>query len=206
MAEDETKDESGGKLESDDKKDEQQGKGGGDDAAGLKSALDAERKARREADAARKTADAELEALRKEKKDREEADLSEKERAEKRAAEAEARATALEARTKEQAGRYAVAIEGGKLNIVDPEDAYVLLRSRGAAITYDADGNPTNVAELLKGLVKDKPYLVKSEGGNGGNGGRPGIPETPGGDRKGLTADQIAEARRSHTAVMRSTF
>ena len=51
--------------------------------------------------------------------------------------------------------------ESGKLNIVDPEAAFTLIRDR---IEYDDSGTPKNVDELLRDLVKAKPYLVKQVG------------------------------------------
>jgi hypothetical protein len=51
----------------------------------------------------------------------------------------------------------AVQIEAQRLGIVDPEVAATLI---AAKLELDADGTPTNAADLLKELVKAKPYLA----------------------------------------------
>jgi hypothetical protein len=54
----------------------------------------------------------------------------------------------------------AVLSQAGKLNIVDPEVAAQIIK---ADIELDESGNPTNIPDLLKQLVKDKPYLVAQQ-------------------------------------------
>lgn len=51
--------------------------------------------------------------------------------------------------------------QAAKLNVVDPEAAIKLLD--WSEIDYDDNGNPTNIPDLLKALVKEKPYLVAQQ-------------------------------------------
>ena len=161
-----------------------------EDTTALKAALEAERKSAKDAKAEAKAATTELETLRAEKRTRDEAELSEKEKAEKRATDAEAKAAAAELRIREQATRYAIAVEGGKLNIVDIEAAYLLVTVKPDAIQYGADGTPTNAEALLKDLIKNKPYLVKPTGS-----GRTGVPDSPPGDDASTRTERVGKAR-----------
>lgn len=99
-------------------------------------------------------------------KEIEDANLSEIEKAKKASADAEARAQAAEARAREITTRLEVERQARRLNIVDEDAAYRLLEA--GAITYGDGGQPTNVEELLKELVKARPYLVvqASSGGS----------------------------------------
>lgn len=74
-------------------------------------------------------------------------------------------------------------------NLVNVDDAFVLADL--SDVTVDDNGNVTGVKEAVEALVKDKPYLVKQDGGSGGSG--------PGGFREGgsRTANTaIEQARR----------
>lgn len=103
--------------------------------------------------------------LAKKLKDIEDAQLSELDKAKKLAQEAEDRAKAIEAERRADRLTLTIEREARKLNIVDPEMAALAIQSK---VEYDKDGQPTNVADLLKTLVKDKPFLVASEDGGGG--------------------------------------
>ena len=52
----------------------------------------------------------------------------------------------------------AAALAGGKLGVVDPEAVTKLLD--WSQIEYDESGRPTNVDDLVKALVAEKPYLT----------------------------------------------
>lgn len=103
----------------------------------------------------------EAEALIKKARDTEEASKSELQKAQERAAELEKRIEAEAAMRKEMAVSHEIAIQSGKLGIVDGDVAYKLLDKE--AIEFDDNGKPKNIEDLLKKLVQDKPYLL---GGN----------------------------------------
>jgi hypothetical protein len=62
-----------------------------------------------------------------------------------------------EARVRELAVNNEVLAEASGLGIISPKHAAKLLDQK--AIQFDADGNPTNVKELLSQLVIDAPWL-----------------------------------------------
>lgn len=117
---------------------------------------------RTEAAANRKKAD-ELEAKLKE---REDADLSEAQKLAKRAEDAEAKVTASQGRV----ARAESKVKAAELNIINPDTAYKLIKDD---ITFDKDGEPENLTELLTALVKDNPFLVKTDQQSSGNPGNP---------------------------------
>lgn len=90
------------------------------------------------------------------------AQLSEQEKAVKRATDAEAKVLETEAKAKDRMVRSEVKLSASKLGIVDPDVAYRLLDT--SEITFDSEGEPNNLEKLLTQLVKDKPYLVGSNG------------------------------------------
>jgi hypothetical protein len=137
-----------------------------------KKAIDDERAARRAADKAAKDAGNELERLRAELKKRDDADLSETEKLRKQLAEAESeRQTIIRDRQAERT-RFTVEREAGRLRFADPADAWNLIDQK--RIDFDANGNPTNVKELLAELAKAKPYLSARPGNGAGEGGARG--------------------------------
>ena len=90
----------------------------------------------------------------------EDAQLTEQQRLEKRATEAEATAKAYQQRI---AG-YEVKLTAQKLGIIDPDLALLAIQSQ---LEYEDDGTPKNAEKLLTDLAKAKPYLVAANG-NGG--------------------------------------
>jgi len=86
------------------------------------------------------------------------ANQTELEKAQARADKAEADAKAASDRARETALRAAVISEAAKRNVVDPDAAVALLDR--SALTLDADGAPTNVAEAMDALLTAKPYLA----------------------------------------------
>lgn len=97
-------------------------------------------------------------------------ELLETERREK--AERDQRIADMEARERSRVLRYEIRDAARDLSFADPDDAYHLIDRD--AVEYDDDGDPTNVARLVKALAEKKPHLVKAEGD-----GRRGIPATP---------------------------
>ena len=91
----------------------------------------------------------------------EEAAKSELQKAQERAAELEKKIEADKLERREMAVSHEIAIQSGKLGIVDGDVAYKLLDKE--AIEFDDNGKPKNIEDLLKKLVQDKPYLL---GGN----------------------------------------
>lgn len=86
------------------------------------------------------------------------AKLSDLEKAQKQAADA---AKAVEA-YKQRVADYAVRLEASKLGIVDPELAALAIAGR---LEFADDGTPSNATDLLKDLVKAKPYLIAQQAG-----------------------------------------
>lgn len=139
-----------------------------EDTAGLKSALQKERAARREAEKTRKAELAELDQLRREREERELAEKTEIEQAQARAEKAEAKAQALaesyvrdklESTIKElaQAAKFA-----------DPEDAVALVDRSNITYQQDAE-NPQDVTidkasveKAVKDLATRKPHYLKA--------------------------------------------
>jgi hypothetical protein len=74
--------------------------------------------------------------------------------------------------------KTAVAVEAAKKNVIDIDAALALIDR--AALEFDDDGNPKNIAETMDALLKAKPYLVG--GGttqSADQGARGGAGETP---------------------------
>lgn len=148
-----------------------EGKGSGDDGKGGNGSgeekFDATyvKQLRQEAAANRKKA-AEAEAK---LKAREDADLSETQKLQKQADEANKKAEEAEQRSRQRVARAEVLTEATKAKLVDPDAAYRLIRDD---IEFGDDGEPKNVATLIKQLAKDRPYLITRSTGSadGGSG------------------------------------
>ncbi len=94
--------------------------------------------------------------------------LTESEKLKLAATEAEARAAKADARLKANSTRFEVMLQAGQMGCIDPEAAFRLIDQ--ASITFDGDGNPTNVGDVLKGLEQSKPYLFAKPQAGSGNG------------------------------------
>lgn len=163
----------------------------------LKAQREAEKAAKAEAARAKREAEEkakEADDLRAKLKEREDAEKSELERAQEQAAEAVRKAEEAEARVRAAALRASVVAEASKLNLHDAAVAQRLLDPE--SIEYDADGEPTNIGELLKALVKDHPYLVKGKA-------TADVGETPGGNKKSLGDEEIRKQAGRRLAVSR---
>ena len=132
---------------------------------GLKSALEKERKT------AKKRDDEAAEAERK----RQEAALSESEKAAKRLAELEKTNVDLAERWKGAQAREALRTTAGKLAIAFANaqaEADAIGFALGAA-KIGEDGTVEDAETVLKTVIKDRPYLVRTEGGEGRGTPRP---------------------------------
>lgn len=87
----------------------------------------------------------------------EDAQLSDAQKLEQRATEAEAARDTYKARI----ASYAVQLAAQKLGIIDPELAALAIAGQ---LKYGDDGAPTNADELLKALLVNKPYLAGQAG------------------------------------------
>ena len=85
------------------------------------------------------------------------AQLSDAERQSKRLAELEAQSARFDADKRELQARLTVEREARKLGLFDEDAAFRLLDS--SKLKFDDDGRPTNAGDLLKELVKERPYL-----------------------------------------------
>ena len=124
--------------------------------------------------------------------------LTEQQRLQKSAQEAAERASSLEAQLKADRMTLAIEREARKLNIIDPEMAALAIQSK---VSYDAEGKPENVGDLLTQLVKDKPFLV-------GQSQQPQQPATPpgaGGSSTNPSRDGGAQTRTFSQAQLRDT-
>ena len=87
---------------------------------------------------------------------------------------AEERATAAEQRLRDANARSAVTDAATKLNAISTRAVYALIRGD---LDFDDDGEPTNVAKLLKQAQADEPSLFRASNGSG-DGGAGAEPET----------------------------
>jgi hypothetical protein len=116
----------------------------------------------REIEKAHKTASKELDELRAYRKQQEEAQLTEQERQAKRMAELEARETALTLAQQDRTLRYEAQLAAVRLG-VRPEAMELAWRAVDPAlVTWDDDGQPTNVETVLAGILDAHPYLKAS--------------------------------------------
>lgn len=130
-----------------------------------------------------------LSALEAAEKKRADAELSEKERLEKRLAEAQEARAAAEAVVNDVLLKTAVTLAAAKAGFIDAGVAYQLADLSGVEI--GEDGEVAGVDKALKGLAKDKPYLLKQEGGQ-----QPDINAGKRGGKKDGQADLEAIKRR----------
>lgn len=133
---------------------------GGDDIAGLKSALDKERKAARDAGKQLKTALDELNQLKN-------AGKSDEEKRDAALKDATARAEAAEKRLQDANARSAVTEAATKANALSARAVYALIRSD---LEFDDAGEPTNVDALIRQALKDEPALFRAANGSGDGG------------------------------------
>jgi hypothetical protein len=133
---------------------------GGDDLTALKSALDKERKAARDASKQLKSLQAELDQLRN-------AGKSEEEQREAALKSLQTEAERWKTRALESAARVAVSDAAAKANAIEPAAIFALV-SRD--IDYDDDGQPTNVADVIANARKAYPGLFRAAAGSGDGG------------------------------------
>lgn len=87
-----------------------------------------------------------------------EAQMSEIERTSKQFTELQATHNAYVQAMQTRIVRYEVQIQASKLGIIDPDAAARLIDS--SELDFDDNGIPTNAEDLLKKLLKNKPYLA----------------------------------------------
>lgn len=130
------------------------------------------------------------------------ANLSELEKANTRAEQAEQQATAAQERANAALRRAAVVSAAGAAGAVDADAVFALLSKD--AVTIGDDGQVTGAEEAVKALLESKPYLVGNSSNVKPPSGADGGPRGAGGDdsqqltRDDLTTmspDQINEAR-----------
>lgn len=124
--------------------------------------------------------------LEKAEADRQAASLSETQKVAKRADDAEAALRAARGRI----GAAELKAAASTAGIIDPDIAAALL---GGKVEYDADGEPKNVADLVKQLKTDKPHLFTAPGQSQRPPASSGGPANPGrqAGNGGLTLEQI---------------
>lgn len=98
-------------------------------------------------------------------KQHEEAKLTESERLQKRLAELEREQATWQRERQEHTLRYEAMLSAQRLGLVDPEAAYRLLDR--AAVEFDDDGRPRNIEQLLRDLVKTRPWLAGQTAASG---------------------------------------
>ena len=175
-------DESGGEGEG-----ESGGESGDDDTAGLKSALEKERKASRDAAKALKAAQAELDKIRnagKSEEERREADLKS----------AIDRATKAEEVAQKKSGEAAVFKAASES--ISPEAVYAIAASQ---LEFDDEANPTNVEDVIAAIKKSSPKLfpaAKGSADGGKSGAATGYEPSPGVARIAHAYEQNAKAAK----------
>jgi hypothetical protein len=100
------------------------------------------------------------------------------EKAERKAAEAEARALEKERQAQDTLIRSAVLSEAARSGFANPEDAYLLLTTKPI---LGEDGQPVGVAEAIKALAETRPYLIRGTTRQSIPAGEPFNPAGPGG-------------------------
>lgn len=144
---------------------------GDDDVAGLKFALESERTKAKTAARELKTAQQELNRLKnagKTDEEKRDADLKG----------AQERADVAETRLQTLAGRAAITDAAAKVHAISPKAVFALVKDD---LTYNDDGEPTNVAAVIAQARKNEPDLFRASGG-GGDGGAKGKPVTDAND------------------------
>lgn len=131
-----------------------------DDTAGLKSALDKERDAR-------KTADKELKDLRTKIAKLEAKDQTDLERLTGERDTLANRVTELEQRNRTTAGRVAAVDAARKANAIAPNAVYALIRDD---LEFNTDDEPTNIDSLIANAKKAEPSLFQASAGSGDGG------------------------------------
>jgi flagellar motility protein MotE (MotC chaperone) len=132
-----------------------------DDTSGLRSALQAERDAR-------KTADKELKTLQKRLADLEDRDKSELEKVSGERDRLIKDLEAREARLRILTASEKVHSAATKANAIEPAAVFKLVRDD---LTFDDDGAPTNVSEVVAEAKKQYPAMFQASSGSG-DGGR----------------------------------
>lgn len=117
-------------------------------------------------------------ALEDEKRARDEAALSETEKSARRIAQLEQALAERDARTRDKTLAAATVDAAARLGFANPRLALRMIEA--ADVEYDGDGEPTNVENLLKSLLKAEPYLAASHARptgsiDGGTRGAPGL-------------------------------
>lgn len=101
--------------------------------------------------------------------------LSAEERAKADKDAAESRATQAEERARKTALRAEIASACAAASVSDVAAVRAILNEDHASeIKWDDDGEPTNIDELVKKILKDRPYLKGSKFDGGGDGGSKG--------------------------------
>ena len=124
------------------------------------------------------------------------ANKTELEKANARAAKLEREAEQAKTRAQEVTLRSAIVAEAARKQVVDP-DAAVALIDR-AALEFDSDGSPTNIADAMDSLLKAKPYLAGggARGGSADQGARSGGPaQVTAAELKTMRPDEIVKAQ-----------
>lgn len=134
-------------------------------------------------------------ALEAEVKKRQDAELSETERLKKQFEETHTRASALEQQLRQERVNLLIEREARRLNIVDSEAAALFLSGK---VEFDEAGQPKDVAALLEGLVKQKPWLVSGQQaaaapGAGASAANPG--QSPHAAGKTFTRSQLMDSK-----------
>ncbi len=135
-----------------------------------------------------KAQEQELTALKAKQKEREDAEKSEAERLKEQLAEAERKAADTSRELQETRNRQAIERAAVKAGAADPDDVYRLLDP--SEFERDDSGKLTNADDLVKALLKAKPYLA------GKSNGTSGVPSTPRSNGQPQGHDERVEKNR----------
>lgn len=165
----------------------------------LKSALESERALRAQAERDAKARAKELADTQAKLKEHEDAQKSEAEKALARAEAAEKALADSQAILRRQAVDHAVASAARDQGFINPDDAPKFLDL--ATIEFDDDGKPQGVADRVKALATERPYLLAQKETP------KGPPATPRGNGNGApTADEQKELDRRFALHTRSRY
>lgn len=90
-------------------------------------------------------------------------------------------------RLRQQGVRSEVAMVSAKLGVVDAEAAYRLLDRDD--LDFDDKGNPTNVEQAMKSLIRERPWLANRQRGGDADGGAGN-----GQQRRGVSMNDVLRA------------
>ena len=128
--------------------------------------------------------------------------LSETEKLQKKISDLQSQHDTLTRQQQERIVSYEVRLQAASMGVVDPDAAARLLD--WSEIDYDDNGSPTNVEDLLKKLLKSKPYLAGKQSASSTSGGATNPPRSQSTAPQALSHEVIAKMTREEYLARRA--